>query len=77
MVISCLDSRFVEDHPGSKVVWSKNEEPVEMDGEYMFYKMPYLVMIVPRRGFPSKNPSENISSKCVWTENGFIPIHVT
>ncbi|XP_030843524.1 protein sax-3-like [Strongylocentrotus purpuratus] len=35
VVISCLDSRFVEDHPGSEVVWSKNEEPVKMDDRFV------------------------------------------
>lgn len=33
-VISCYGNYFVEDHPGSKVIWSKNEEPIKLFGQY-------------------------------------------
>nr|XP_054768348.1 uncharacterized protein LOC129275906 [Lytechinus pictus] len=35
VVISCLGNRFVEDHPGSKVVWSKNEQPIEINDRFV------------------------------------------
>ncbi|XP_041480421.1 A disintegrin and metalloproteinase with thrombospondin motifs adt-1-like [Lytechinus variegatus] len=34
-VISCYGNYFVEDHPGSKVVWSKNEEPIKLNDRFM------------------------------------------
>ena len=33
VVISCYGNWFVEDHPGSQVVWSKKEHPFELNGK--------------------------------------------